>query len=62
MKSAISESMKEPNGCVRLLLATEAYGMGADAPNVRHVIHIGPPSSIESKYTTQSFCKTNMNN
>jgi ATP-dependent DNA helicase RecQ len=35
---------------VPLLLATKAYGMGIDKPNIRYVIHAGIPSSIESYY------------
>ena len=28
-------------------MATVAFGMGLDCPNVRRVIHFGPPSDIE---------------
>ena len=41
--------MTDQDGHIRLLFATEAYGMGADAPDVRRIIHIGPPASLESK-------------
>ncbi len=34
---------------VRLVFATEALGMGVDIPDVRRIIHIGPPYSVESK-------------
>ena len=49
MKTKITHSMQDPNGSVRLLFATEAYGMGADSPNVRRILHVGPPSTLESK-------------
>lgn len=49
MKSIITQSMRKFDSSLRLLFATEAYGMGADAPDVCHVIHIGPPKGIESK-------------
>ena len=39
--------MKDPQGSIRILLATQAYGMGTDSPNVRNVIHIGPPNTVE---------------
>ena len=50
MKELIGKSMLCKVSTLRLLFATEAYGMGADAPDVRRVIHITPPNSIESKY------------
>ncbi|XP_071109643.1 bifunctional 3'-5' exonuclease/ATP-dependent helicase WRN-like [Haliotis cracherodii] len=52
MKSLITQQMKKPDGQVRLLLATEAYGMGADSPNVHSIIHVGPPNTIET-YTQE---------
>ena len=47
MKSIISE-IKKQNSRVRVIFATSALGMGVDAPDIRHVIHITPLSSIES--------------
>ena len=49
MKSVISAAMKVQSSSLRLLLATEAYGMGTDAPDVRRIIHITPPASMESE-------------
>lgn len=48
-KKQVAEEMRDANGKVRMLFATEAYGMGADAPDVRRIMHIGPPNSLESK-------------
>ena len=50
MKSMITNAMQDPDGNLRLLFATEAYGMGADPPDVRRVVHVGPPTSIESEW------------
>ncbi|XP_046557303.1 putative ATP-dependent DNA helicase Q1 [Haliotis rubra] len=48
LKQELSCIFKSPNSHVRLLLAPEAYSMGTDAPDIRRVIHIGPPSTLET--------------
>ena len=35
---------------VPVLVATKAYGMGIDKPNIRYTIHYGVPSSLEQYY------------
>ncbi|XP_011410065.1 PREDICTED: uncharacterized protein LOC105316681 [Amphimedon queenslandica] len=42
IKSFLSDSQ------LRVLVATVAFGMGIDCSDVRHIIHWGPPSDIES--------------
>ena len=61
VKKTIVKDMTNPDGRTRLLFATEAYGMGADAPDVRRIIHIGQPSSLESKcsFNTTDFLSKN---
>ena len=44
----ILESMGEPNGSVRVLIATIAYGMGIDCKNVKTVLHYGPSYNLET--------------
>ena len=34
----------------RVIFATSALGMGADAPNIERIIHIGPPRSLEAYF------------
>lgn len=50
MKKNIAQNMADTHGSIKLLFATQAYGMGTDAPDVERVCHIGPPSSLECKY------------
>ena len=40
------DSFKANAGNVRIVLASSALGMGVNFPDVRFVIHLGPPLSI----------------
>lgn len=47
VKEAILKAFCDPKGLLRVVVATVAFGMGLDCPNVRRVIHWGPSSDIE---------------
>ena len=46
-KSEIIESFKA-DGHLQVVVATVAFGMGVDCPNIRQVVHIGMPDDISS--------------
>lgn len=46
-KKKIIASFTNPVGVVRVVVATVAFGLGLDSPNVRHIIHWGPPEDLE---------------
>jgi len=47
-KEAIVKTFCDANSPLRVVIATIAFGMGLDCPNIRRVVHWGPPDSIES--------------
>ena len=48
VKDAILNNYSDPNGTLRIVVATVAFGMGLDCPNVRRVIHWGASNDIEA--------------
>lgn len=46
MKSQIPQQLE--SGTVKLVFATEALGMGADVKDIRRIVHIGCPTSLET--------------
>ena len=46
-KKKIIPSFTDPRGTVRIVVATVAFGLGLDSPNVGHIIHWGPPEDLE---------------
>ena len=50
IKKHIVESFQDPNGSIRILFATIAFGMGIDCRNLHNVIHFGPPADLDSYF------------
>ena len=48
IKKHIVSSFTEPDGTVQVVFATIAFAMGLDSPNIRHIVHWGPPADIET--------------
>lgn len=47
MKKKVLSSFMTLNGTLRIVIATTAFGMGIDCPDIVSVIHYGPPASLE---------------
>ena len=47
VKESILRTFCDPCGTLRVVIATVAFGMGLDCPNVRRVIHVGAPVDVE---------------
>ena len=48
VKEKIILNYANPDSTLRIVIATIAFGMGLDCPNVRRIVHIGAPSDIEA--------------
>lgn len=46
-KAKIIEDFTKPDGTIRVVFATVAFAMGLDSPDIRKVIHWGPPTDAE---------------
>ena len=50
LKSHIVRELCKISSKLRLVFATVALGMGLDAPQIRHIIHYKPPTSVEQYF------------
>ena len=46
-KTRIIENFTKPSQ-LRIVIATVAFGMGINCPDVHHIIHFGPPDDVEA--------------
>ena len=46
-KAEVLIVLPKVNGKLRLVIATTAYGMGVDCPDIKRIIHWGSPYTIE---------------
>ena len=50
IKDFILASFGDPNGSVRVLIATIAFGMGVDCKGLNNIIHYGPPANMDDYF------------
>ena len=48
VKKSIQQAFTEPGGPLRVIIATIAFGMGLDCPDIRRIYHWGPSGDVES--------------
>ena len=48
VKESITSLIQSPTSNLRVLICTVAFGMGVNPPDVRAVLHCGPPADIET--------------
>ena len=48
IKEDIVSEFAKPNGKLRIVVGTIAFGMGLDCPDVRQILHWGASHDIES--------------
>lgn len=46
-KNQVLYNFSDSKGKLRLVIATSAFGLGVDCPDIRAVYHWGPPATVE---------------
>ena len=47
IKDCVLKAFTHPSSPLRIVIATIAFGMGIDTPDIRYVVHWGPPGDVE---------------
>jgi len=55
MKSKIMASFTQESSTLCIVIATTSFSMGIDIPDIRQIIHWGPPTDIE-QYVQEIGC------
>ena len=48
VKNQILESFTSSNATLRAVIATIAFGLGVHCPDIRQIIHLGPPEDVKA--------------
>ena len=56
IKEDIISEFSKPDGTLRIIIATIAFGMGLDCPDVRQILHWGASNDIESYIQETGRC------
>ena len=56
IKEDIVAAFSKPDGTLRIVIGTIAFGMGLDCPDVRQVLHWGSSHDIESYIQETGRC------
>ena len=48
LKEKVLQSFITVGGNLRMIFATSAFGLGIDCPDIRRVIHWGPPNDLDT--------------
>ena len=56
VKNHVLDQFGDDTKCLRILIATIAYGMGVNCKGVTRVIHFGPSKSIEAYMQESGRC------
>lgn len=48
-KTKVLNSFMTTDGKLRIVIATMAFSMGVDCPDIQNVIHYGPPTNVMQK-------------